>query len=95
MEKDLRNEPRQKISLPVQLEGGVGSVTRDVSACGLYFEVSREPVVGDLVNVEIDLDSPGGPIRLKAHGLIVRIESHGERTGVGVKLLSSKLEPVE
>ena len=95
MKKNLRNEPRQLVCLPVQLDAGVGSVTRDVSASGLYFEVSIKPVVGELVNVEIDLDSPGGPMRLKAHGLIVRIESHGERTGVGVKLLSSKLEPVE
>jgi hypothetical protein len=95
MQNDLRTEPRQQVSLPVQLEGGIGSVTRDISASGLYFEVDGTQELGQRVNVEIDLDTPGGPMRLKAHGQIMRIESHGARTGVGVKLLSCRLEPVE
>lgn len=79
----------------MQLEGGVGSVPRDTSASGLYFEITGAQEMGDLVNMKIDLDTPGGPMRLNAHGQIMRIESHGDRTGVRVRLLSSRLEPVE
>ena len=94
MKNELRTEPRQPVNLPLKLGDGVSAVTRDISASGLFFETSSEQRVGNLIDFEIDLDTPGGPMKLKAHGQIVRIESHGSRTGVGVKLLSSRLEAV-
>ena len=94
MENKKRTEAREQVSLPLKLDGGLSAVTRDISASGLFFEIDREQRVGNLIDIEIDLDTPGGPMKLKAQGRIVRIESHGSRTGVGVKLLSSRLEPV-
>ncbi len=94
MKSEHRTEPREPVSLPLQLSSGVSAVTRDISASGLFFETSSEQRVGNLIDVEIDLDTPGGPMKLKAHGRIVRIEPHGSRIGVGVKLLSSRLEAV-
>lgn len=95
MKSEYRTEPREAVSMPLQLGSGVSAVTRDISASGLFFETSSEQRVGNLIDIEIDLDTPGGPMKLKAQGQIVRIESHGSRTGVGVKLLSSRLEAVE
>lgn len=95
MKREHRLEPREPVNLPLQLGGGVSAITRDVSASGLFFETDSEQRVGGLVSLEIDLDTPGGPMKLKAQGQIVRIKSHGGRTGVGVKLLNSRLEPVE
>jgi hypothetical protein len=48
-----------------------------------------------LIDFEIELDTPGGPMKFKAQGQIVRIEPLGGRAGVGVKLLASRLVPVE
>ncbi len=93
--KELRIEPREPASLPIQLDGGVSAVLRDISASGLFYETSSAQRVGDVVNIEIDLDTPGGPMKLKAQGQIVRIEAHGERTGVAMKLLTSRLEAVD
>jgi len=94
MGNEYRTEAREQVSLPLKLDGGLGAVTRDISASGLFFETSSEQQVGNLIDVEIDLDTPSGPMKLKAQGQIVRIESHGRRIGVGVKLLSSRLVPV-
>ena len=95
MKSEHRTEPREPVSLPLRLGRGLSAVTRDISASGLFFETDSEQRVGNLIDVEIDLDTPGGPMKLKAQGRIVRIESHGSQTGVGVKLLSSRLEAVE
>lgn len=95
MKGTYRIEPREQITLPLQLIGGGNGVTRDISASGLYFETDSELQVGSLIDFEIELDTPGGPMKFKAQGQIVRIEPQGGRTGAGVKLLASRLVPVE
>ena len=95
MKNEHRTESRERLSLPVQLGGGRKGVTQDISATGLFFETDSEQTVGGLVEVEIELDTPGGPMKLKAQGQIVRIQTLGGKTGVAVKLLDSRLEPVE
>lgn len=95
MKDTLRIEPREHVTLSLQLIGGGNGVTRDISASGLYFETDSEQQVGSLIDFEIELDTPGGPMKFRARGQIVRIESLGDRAGVGVKLLASRLVPVE
>lgn len=95
MKDAYRTEPRERVTLSLQLIGGGSGVTRDISACGLYFETDSEQHVGSLIEFEIELDTPGGPMKFKAQGQIVRIEPQGDRTGAGVKLLASRLVPVE
>ena len=95
MKSQYRTEPREAINLPVQLDSGVSVTTRDISASGMYFETDSLQHLGDVVHLEINLDTPGGPMKLKAQGQIVRIEFHDSRTGVAVKLLTSKLEAIE
>ncbi|MFJ7813366.1 MULTISPECIES: PilZ domain-containing protein [unclassified Pseudomonas] len=90
-----RIEPREQVTLSLQLIGGGSGVTRDISASGLYFETDYEQQVGSVIDFEIELDTPGGPMKFKAQGQIVRIEPQGGRTGVGVKLLASRLVPMD
>lgn len=94
MTPEHRTEPREPIKLPLQMSDGMNAVTRDISATGLFIEMDSTRQVGGLINLEIELDTPGGPMKLKAQGQIMRIERRAERTGVGVKLLNSRLEPV-
>jgi hypothetical protein len=95
MTNTQRSEPRERVDLPLQLGDGRAGIARDISASGLFIETDSEQRMGGLVDVEIELDTPGGPMRLKAQGRIVRIESQGGRNGVAVKLVSSRLEPVK
>ena len=94
MENEHRTETREQISLPLKLDSGLNAVTLDISASGLYIQTDAEQRVGNLIEVEIDLDTLSGPIKFKAQGKIVRIEPHGKRIGLGIELLSSRLEPV-
>ena len=43
----------------------------------------------------VELDTPGGKMRLKRQGEIVRIEPRDKRVGVAVKITESTLEPVK
>lgn len=95
MGDEQRAEAREHVSLPLHIGGAIDALTRDFSPIGLFFETDSQQRVGGLIDLEIDFDSPGGPLKLKAQGRIVRIEPHGERIGVGVKLLSSRLQAVE
>ena len=94
MQNENRTETREHISLPLKLDDGLNAVTLDISASGLFIQTDAEQRVGNLIEVEIDFDTPSGPIKFKAQGKIVRIEPHGRRVGVGIELLSSRLEPV-
>ncbi|MGW8461487.1 PilZ domain-containing protein [Pseudomonas sp. CLCA07] len=95
MKDAYRIEPREQVTLSLQLIGGGNGVTRDISASGLYFETDSEQQVGSLIDFEIELETPGGPMKFKAQGQIVRIEPQDGRIGAGVKLLASRLVPVE
>jgi hypothetical protein len=92
MSKDARSEHRETMALPMTLRDGGYGVTRDISASGLFFLTDAEQALGGTVDFEIDLELPGGPVKLVAQGQIVRIERRGRKTGVGVKLLQSRLE---
>lgn len=94
MGDEHRTQAREQVELPMKMNSGAWGVTQDISATGLFFLTDSAQRVGGLIEVEIALDTLSGPMRLKAQGQIVRIESRGERTGVGVKVLSSRLEPV-
>jgi hypothetical protein len=51
--------------------------------------------VGGLIDLESDLDTTGGRMKLRARGRFGRSEPQGGKTGGGVKLVSSRLERVE
>jgi len=95
MKDEHRSEPRELVKLPVGLAGGKQTVTRDISATGLFFEMDSEQQVGGLIDLEIELDTPSGPVKLVAQGQIMRIVQQAGKTGVGIKLLTSRLEPVK
>jgi hypothetical protein len=92
MNCERRSEPRERVKLPVSLSGGHTGLTRDVSAGGLYFEFRGRLETGNPIDLSIALYGNDRPIRLKAQGLVVRVESEGMRCGVGVRLLVSTLE---
>lgn len=95
MPADQRQSPREHLQLPVTLKGGECGLTSNISATGVMFELDRVQQVGSLVDFEIHLDTAGGPVRLVAHGKVVRVTEQGERTGVAVQLIESRLVPGE
>lgn len=91
IETTKRSPERVRVALPVQLETGKG-LTRDISASGIYFETDVELVQGSPINLEVEFDSSGGKLMLKAQGSVVRIEQLGGKIGVAVSITESVME---
>jgi len=92
MFREQRLEPRERLALPLRLRDGSHAVTRDISASGLFFEMAGEHHVGGLVDFEMQLADLR--MRFTAVGQIVRVEHRFSTTGVAVKLLGPRLEPL-
>jgi PilZ domain-containing protein len=93
MFKEQRAEPRERLALPLRLRDGSHAVTRDISASGLYFEMEGDHDVDGLLDFEMEL--PDLRMKFTAVGQIVRVEHRFGVTGVAVKLMSPRLEPIE
>lgn len=89
---EQRIEPRETLALPLKLGDGSSAVTRDISASGMYLEISGVHPLQGLVVFEMHLAD--ARMKFTAEGEIVRIEHHAGNTGVAVKLRTPRLEPI-
>ena len=108
MTKDTKKQIRRKAkkrrgervagSLPVYQAKGNGK-TRDISATGIFFETEAHFEPGSTIDLIVDLDAPADRHQrrrlLKYQGEIVRVEQHGTRVGVAVKITVSILRYVQ
>ena len=86
---EQRLDSREALALPLKI-GEHAAVTRDISASGMYLEMSgRHDVRGPLL---FEMDLADAHIRFSAEGEIVRIEHSEGKTGVAVRLLSARLQ---
>jgi hypothetical protein len=87
-----RAEPRELLSLPLKLGDGSAAVTRDISASGMYIEIPGEaPLEGPVV---FEMQLVEARMKFTAEGVIVRIDHMPGTTGVAVRLVARKLEPL-
>lgn len=89
---EQRVEPRESLALPLKLGDGQTAVTRDISASGMYLEMGGCHEMGGPVLFQMDLTD--ARLRFVAEGEIVRIEHGDGKTGVAVRLLSARLQPL-
>ena len=91
MRRERRSEVREEVALTVTIAGGAIGLTRDVSPSGLYFECQDN--LGPMTEIGFTLDLEGcpRPMRLVGEGRVVRVERNGDGSGVGVRMLSSRL----
>lgn len=92
-----RDEQRKEERVPADLRVDLGSAgigtARDVSPSGIYFEMESGATPGMCISFDIDFETPGGKLILSCLGEIVRVERRDSRMGVGVKILTSQLQP--
>jgi hypothetical protein len=91
--EEQRVAPRERLSLPLRLRDGNEAVTRDISATGLFFEIEGEHRLTGLVDFEMQVLE--ARVKFTSTGEIIRLEHSRGRTGVAVRLMSPRLEPVE
>ena len=88
-------DSRSSERLPVSLQASIAStecITRDVSASGVYIESGAPFELGERVDFVIDFDSPGGKLKLKCNGEVVRVEKKNGKVGVAVKIVESLMQ---
>jgi hypothetical protein len=72
--------------MPVQFDQG-GGVTRNASATGIYFVNDVALEQGAAVRLKLDFkEYPGGPIRVKCTGQVVRVEPCDGKFGVAAAI---------
>jgi len=82
---------RVQSCLPVSVNGITG-VTRDISATGVFFEIDEKYSAGSKIQFELQLDTPGGPLRLVCNGEVVRVVTKDGRSGVAARIISQSIE---
>lgn len=92
MQRTNRTEKRVSAVFPVNLEGGLTGLTRDVSASGIFFEADIENTTGSLINFTLEFEGPSGGMTLKCQAEVLRVEQQGSRIGVAAKIIDSKFE---
>src|SRR5262245_43133655 len=91
--QDRRRAPRFRVALPIELTDGT-AVTRDLSACGVFFVTSRAFVPGEDIQFALVLEhvDPGRSVRLRCRGRVVRVEPYGTGMGVAVAISAYRLD---
>jgi len=76
--------------LPVSLNGKSG-ITRDISATGILFEIDEDHPEGSNISFEVELNTPGGTLKLLCNAKIVRVVKEGGRSSIAAKIISQSL----
>jgi hypothetical protein len=93
-DNEQRKDERVPAALRVSVDGAVG-LTRDVSASGIYFETETSYAAGSDIRFTVDIGTPSGDMVLSCQGNIVRVENHGSRIGVAVKITASSIRSAQ
>ncbi|MGZ5181068.1 MAG: PilZ domain-containing protein [Ramlibacter sp.] len=89
MRTERRVHPREALSLTIRLGDGSQAVTRDVSACGMYFTMPADTEVEGWLHVELEV--PGAGLKFSAAGEVVRVERSPDGNGVALRLHGPRL----
>ncbi|MBU3626745.1 PilZ domain-containing protein [Polynucleobacter sp. JS-Safj-400b-B2] len=82
--------PRIQTSLPVLLDGKVG-VTKHISSTGILFEFDDEYVTGSQIRFELEMNTPGGPLKVMCSAEVVRVTKESGRSSIAAKITRQTL----
>ena len=84
-----RREERVLANFPIVL-GDEKGATRDLSASGIYFEIENEQKTGSVISFVIDLDTPGGKIKVACEAEVVRVEKLSGKCGIAARIIKQE-----
>ncbi|HZY18157.1 MAG TPA: PilZ domain-containing protein [Ramlibacter sp.] len=80
-----RSAQRFGLVLPITMEGEE-CACHDISATGVLLEAGQAPPLGSHVALSLQYEAEGRPFQLECAGEVVRVERHGERFNIAVRL---------
>ena len=96
MVDDVRENHRVRAQVPLRLKSDQAKgVTVNMSATGVYFVTDAALSAGQPVRFSIQFENntdPSGILFLECEGNVTRVEHAGEKFGVGIRILESRLE---
>ena len=84
-----RRDERFLAKFPIVL-GDKKGATRDLSASGIYFEIENEHKTGSVISFLIDLDTPGGKIKVACEAEVVRVEKLSGKCGIAARIIKQE-----
>lgn len=92
--EDQRQGAARIPSQLVVVESGKKGLTRDISATGVYFEIDTKHEAGSAIQFHIELDTPGGKLKLVCEGEVVRVEDLNGMVGIAAKILKQEIKAI-
>lgn len=89
-----RSADRFDTELPIEIDG-VPSLTRNISATGMYIETYTHQTPGSRVHFTVEVVVRGQNLKLVCEGEVVRVEQKGDKTGIAIKLDKSFFSDIE
>ena len=93
-EKKLWREERVEATLPVFVNTKKG-LTKYINSTGLFFEINEEHSPGSKINLEVEINTSDGLIKLVCIGEVVRVERNEGKIGVGAKILIQEIKDIK
>ncbi|GFO64437.1 PilZ domain-containing protein [Geomonas paludis] len=89
-----RNAVRFKGEIPLEIKQGMG-ITRDFSACGLYFFTDQQVSLGENLELVMLLEhlNQEHKVRLRCQADVVRVEPEADRFGIAVAITRHLVDP--
>ena len=92
MPRNSRKFDRVNANLPIKVENGGAGTTRNLSPTGLYFVLESGLELNQRITFSLDFDTPTGRLQLNGTAEVVRVEDEQGKTGVGARIVESRLE---
>jgi len=89
-----RSADRFDTKLPIEIDG-VQSLTRNISATGMYIDTYTHQTPGSRVHFTVEVVVRGQNLKLVCEGEVVRVDQKGDTTGVAIKLDKSFFSDIE
>ena len=92
MPRNSRKFDRVSADLPIRVDNGASGITRNLSPTGLFFVLDAGFEVNQRITFTLDFDTPTGRLQLNGTAEVVRVEDAHGKTGVGARIVESRLE---
>ena len=76
----------------VTTASGISGISKDISATGIYFELDEKQELGSLIAFWIELDTPGGILKVVCEGEVARVVEEGGKMRVAARILNQRIE---
>ena len=92
MPRNSRKFDRVNADLPIRVDNGASGTTRNLSPTGLFFVLESGFEINQRITFTLDFDTPTGRLQLNGTAEVVRVEDAHGKTGVGARIVESRLE---